>query len=228
MANKFQGRSNLQLVQYLEKIGIIKSKPVFNALLLVDRANYIDIDPYTDSPQYIGSGQTISAPHMHATALEYLVEQINKENARVLDVGLGSGYLTAVMSRMNPSALVTGIDCINELVNRAIINIRKKDADLMDSGRVVALTGDGWAGYNKNAPYDCIHVGAAAPEIPKQLLEQLKVGGRMIIPVGEDRAPQELLMVDRISSGNSAKDYKIESLMGVMYVPLVKTKDSKI
>eukprot|EP01035_Chromulina_nebulosa_P018548 gene18548-24269_t len=104
----------------------------------------------------------------------------------------------------------------------------KKDADLVDSGRVTALTGDGWAGYSKNAPYDCIHVGAAASEIPKQLLDQLKVGGRMIIPVGEARAAQQLLLVDRISAGNSSKDYRIESLMGVMYVPLVKTKDSKI
>ena len=116
----------------------------------VDRANYIpelhQLHPYVDSPVPIGCGQTISAPHMHKHALELLFDQISKPNAKVLDVGSGSGLFTVLAARLNPSATIYGIDCFPELVNQSIANISKSDRELLDTGRVRFYLGNGWKG----------------------------------------------------------------------------------
>ena len=214
----------MELMSNLRTNGIIKSTPVFNALVAVDRKNYIEYNPYQDAPQALTKGQTISAPHMHAYALEMLENEALRENASVLDVGIGSGYLSAAFTRLNPTARCTGIDVVPELVSRARANILKEDADIMDRLEIPDAC-NGWQGYPPNAPYDAIHVGAAAAHLPIDLLNQLKVGGKMVIPVGPDGGDQVLVQVIRWSGGEAGepfdKQFEIRNLMGVRYVPLV-------
>lgn len=116
------GRTNTELVNNMWRLGIITAEEVKNAMISVDRAHFCPNNPYMDAPQKIGYGQTISAPHMHAHALDLLSQDIAKPNAKILDVGCGSGYLAVVMARMNPSAKVVGIDVIPELVELSIKN----------------------------------------------------------------------------------------------------------
>lgn len=224
MAWRCSGLSNLELVSNLRANGIIKSVPVFNALAAIDRKNYVDLNPYSDSPQMLVKGQTISAPHMHAYALEILKNEALRENANILDVGVGSGYLSAAFAKLNPSAKCTGIDVYPELVALARENVMKEDADIRDRVEIPDAC-NGWSGYLPNAPYDVIHVGAAASNLPTALISQLKVSGKMVIPVGPDGGNQVLLQVVRThdnSSGLSLEEQcEITDLMGVRYVPLV-------
>ena len=227
----------------------------------VDRTNYIPNDPYIDAPQTIGLGQTISAPHMHAYVLEeiypYLTQNAKKttpspeDPISVLDVGCGSGYLTATLGRWlqskKPTTLVPagsgksilfpngtplhskvfGIDVHPPLVELTKTNISKQDKDLLDSGLVTLALKDGWKGWPAHAPFDAIHVGAAAESLPEDLAIQLKVGGVLIIPIGPDGGEQKLYKIERISdtgygSGRYAdEDFRISVLLGVRYVPLV-------
>ena len=288
---KTQGRSQRDLVDQLAKRKIIETDAVRRVMETVDRGNYcIRADgsssrtvSYTDGPVPIGLGQTISAPHMHAYALEEIYPTLalaaaqqqkheRQQGLKILDVGCGSGYLTACFGRwlsakpdddeksildlpLNSSnnngnridSKVFGIDVYKNLVNRTRRNMLREDGDLLEKGVVHLSVRDGWKGLPEHAPFDAIHVGAAAETLPEALATQLKVGGVMIVPIGPHHADsnqaQVLYKIRRIggcsSNGNGDNnegvqvggdrsclpfredDFEITSLLGVRYVPLV-------
>lgn len=139
--------------------------------------------PYQDSPQTIGWGATISAPHMHVAAAESLLPFLYP-GARVLDVGSGSGYLTHVLANLvGTEGRVVGVDHIQELVDLAKKNTGKspEGREMIEKGQVVFVKADGRRGWSDGAPYDAIHVGAAAVEAHAPLVEQLKTPGRSVV-----------------------------------------------
>jgi protein-L-isoaspartate(D-aspartate) O-methyltransferase len=213
----FSGESNNEdLVANLVQNKRIQSPAVQQVMLSCDRGDYAPSDPYEDRPQAIGFDATISAPHMHAIALQALVGHLTP-GASVLDVGCGSGYLSACMAAfVGESGSIFAIDYLKGLTDLTTTNISKSSASLLESGRVKVIIADGWAGLPAEAPFDCIHVGAAADSIPTALVQQLRPGGRMIIPVGP-RGSQQLLQVDVDQSRKVTQT----ALMGVRYVPLV-------
>jgi len=217
------GRTNDQLVDNLKRDGVIQSPEVEAALRSLDRRKYVvgTSSAYSDSPQLIGHGVTISAPHMHGHALERLHPKL-RQGGRALDVGAGSGYLTAALALLAGSqGRCFGLERIQELVDFAQTNI-EADVGPEVAKQIQLSTGDGWKGWPSEAPFDVIHVGAAAEEIPEALVEQLARGGRMIIPVGT--GSQYLLEVDKDDDGSITK----RTLMGVRYVPLVREKKNNI
>ncbi|XP_015270827.1 PREDICTED: protein-L-isoaspartate(D-aspartate) O-methyltransferase-like isoform X1 [Gekko japonicus] len=216
MAWTSTGKTHAELINNLYKNGVIKSQRVLDVLLATDRAHYIKYFPYMDSPQSIGYKATISAPHMHAHALELLKDHL-VEGAKALDVGSGSGYLTACFARMmGPMGKAVGIEHIEQLVHESMRNVREDDPTLLSSGRVKLLAGDGRNGYPEEAPYDAIHVGAAAPTVPRELLNELKPGGRLILPVGPEGGNQVMMQYDKTKNGQITE----KQLMNVIYVPL--------
>ena len=224
MAWSCSASTNAGLVANLKKAGIFRSEAVEAALLATDRAKYSPGSFYEDSPQYLGHDATISAPHMHCMCLELLLGQL-RPGSRVLDVGCGSGYLTATFSRMvGETGLVVGLDHLPELVELSRRNLTSDGVALNGDGHsgsgVTLMERDGWAGAPEHGLYDAIHVGAAAATVPSSLLEQLKEGGRMIIPVGPNGGDQSLLQIDKSVEGDGRCTTTVVS--GVRYVPLVR------
>ncbi|XP_058801528.1 protein-L-isoaspartate(D-aspartate) O-methyltransferase-like [Phymastichus coffea] len=220
MAWHCSGSTNEEMVSKLKEAKIIGTEKAEAAMLAVDRAKYCHAaDPYQDRPRQIGFNVTISAPHMHAYALTFLTDQLF-DGAKALDVGSGSGYLTACMAHMvGPRGRVLGIEHIPELVKISIKNVIEDNPHFIEDGRLKFLEGDGRLGVADDGPYNAIHVGAAANSLPQELVEQLAPGGRLICPVvaieGFNRL-QNLLQIDKDADGS----IKRKKLMDVSYVLL--------
>ncbi|KAM2939097.1 hypothetical protein FF1_038803 [Malus domestica] len=213
---------NKGMVDHLKSYGVIRSKRVAEVMETIDRALFVPdgTPPYVDSPMAIGYNATISAPHMHAMCLQLLEEHL-QPGMRALDVGSGTGYLTACFALMvGPQGRTVGVEHIPELVSSSIPNIEKSAAGtLLREGSLSVHVGDGRIGWPEFAPYDAIHVGAAAPEIPQPLIDQLKPGGRMVIPVGN--IFQDLKVVDKDLDGSIS----VRDETSVRYVPLTNRDD---
>lgn len=215
---------NKGLVTQLQRYGIVRSKKVAEIMGTLDRGLFVpDGAPaYTDSPMQIGYNATISAPHMHAKCLELLEENL-QPGMCALDVGSGTGYLTACFALMvGQQGRVVGVEHIPELATTSIDNVRKSAAkQLMEEGSLSIHVTDGRLGWPESAPYDAIHVGAAAPEIPQPLVDQLKPGGRLVIPVGT--TSQELKVVDKDLGGSVT----VRDELSVRYIPLT-SRDAQL
>ncbi|MCK4423084.1 MAG: protein-L-isoaspartate(D-aspartate) O-methyltransferase [Candidatus Omnitrophica bacterium] len=187
----------------------INNQKVLEAMRKVPRHKFIDSDKlpraYTDSPLPIDEGQTISQPYMVALMTQCLDL---KGTEKILEIGTGSGYQTAVLSEL--SVGVYSVERYAGLADQA----KKK---LMELGysNISITTGDGTLGWSQEAPYDGIIVTAGAPQIPEALLDQLKESGRMVIPVG-NKISQTLKVIEKKDDQIFKKDICV-----CVFVPLV-------
>jgi len=199
------------LVLSLMREGRIKTAEVEKAFLEVPREDFVPEMvkkyAYVDSPLEIGNGQTISAPHMVAIMCEALDI---KEGQSVLEIGAGSGYHAAIVSKIvGEKGHIYTVERFPSLAERAKKNL--KNAGIKN---VRVEIGDGSEGLPQYAPYDRIYVTCAAPEIPKPLVEQLKDLGKMLVPVG--RLICNLELIEKI--GNKVTS---EYICGCSFVPLI-------
>ncbi|KAG6016163.1 hypothetical protein E4U54_002158 [Claviceps lovelessii] len=237
MAWRCSGLTNAHLVENMWRNGLITDIRAKEAFLKVDRAHYTSTSAYEDSPQPIGHQATISAPHMHAMAIEnvisYLVPSDSSPAPRVLDIGSGSGYLTHLMAELvGDRGLVVGLEHIPALQQLGESNMKKssRGRELLESGLVRFRLGDGRLGLAEPArigeekhgtAWDVIHVGACAKELHRSLMEQLKAPGCIFIPIEDDESGTTQ-SVWRISKDKNGKVIK-KNICGVRYVKLTNS-----
>jgi protein-L-isoaspartate(D-aspartate) O-methyltransferase len=189
----------------------VRDRLVLDAMREVPREQFVDPGfeefAYEDSPLPIGAGQTISQPYIVALMLQ--AGEI-KPGARVLEVGAGSGYAAAVASRI--AARVYAIERHASLAHGA-----RRRLERLGYRNVEIRAGDGTRGWPEAAPCDAILVAAGGPSVPAALKEQLALGGRLVIPVGEESRSQRFLKLRR----TDANTFEEEQLGGVRFVPLV-------
>lgn len=161
---------------------------------------------YDNGPLPIGHGQTISQPFIVALMSDMLRPQAHHV---VLEVGCGSGYQSAVLSKLVRH--VYSVEIVPELAKAA-----QKRLSQLGYANVTVRHGDGCDGWPEHAPFDGIIVTAAAPEIPPSLIKQLKPGGRMVIPVGQPHGRQDLMLVEK----NAAGEVSMQNILPVAFVPL--------
>ena len=211
-----------ELIEELIQKQWIKTEKVLNAISQVDRADFAPRNPYENNPQPIPCNVVISAPLLHAYCLEELKDHL-KPGCKALDVGFGSGYLTVAMSKMmNDQGSVIGIEHIEELCNFGVNNILKHHKNLLDTKKIELIHGDGRNYFKNKAPFKCIHVGAAAMNPPQEYLDQLKDGGRLVMPLGP-QGDQYIYSIDKLPNG------KFKSMKGlsVRYVSLTDEKNQR-
>lgn len=191
----------------------IKDSSVLAAMHKVPRHLFVPAgevsNAYEDRPLPIGYGQTISQPYIVA----YMTEIIKpKPGFVVLEIGTGSGYQAAVLSEI--VSKVYTIEIVKELASEATARLTK-----LNYKNAAVKTGDGYFGWKEHAPFDAIVVTAAAEHIPPSLIEQLKDGGRMVIPVGSPFMVQQLMLVEKMKS-----KVRTKSMMAVRFVPFKRNK----
>jgi protein-L-isoaspartate(D-aspartate) O-methyltransferase len=190
------------------------SPPVRAALSRVERHRFVPASQrdaaYGNHPLPIGAGQTISQPYIVALSTDLVAP---RPGHRVLEIGTGSGYQAAVLAQI--VAQVYTIELIGDLGHAAA-------ARLAAAGytNVEVRIGDGYAGWPEKAPFDGIVVTAAAPRVPQALVDQLKAGGRLVIPVGASHAVQELRVLTKRADGGVDE----RRVLPVRFVPLVPAK----
>ena len=215
-----ENKSMKELCDELLRNKEVTSQKVISVMIQIDRADFVQKDYYKNRAQHIICNTTISAPHLHGYCLEHLQDYL-KEGNTVLDIGFGSGYLTVAMSKMmNDKGLVVGIEHIKDLYDYGENNISKHHKNLLDNKKIELFLGDGRKGLINRAPYDCIHVGAASNVFPLELFKQLKVGGRLLIPIGP-AGNQYIYFIDKVSE----TEYKTTKGWSVNYVPLTSVEN---
>ena len=202
-------RTRERLIQRLYDEGLSNSK-VLEVIRRTPRHLFVDEAlshrAYEDTALPIGNNQTISQPYMVGRMTELLLA--NGPLDKVLEIGTGSGYQTAVLAQLVER--VFSVERIQSLQERA-----KEQLAELNLRNVVYRWGDGWEGWNALAPYNGIIVTAGASEVPQALLDQLAVGGRLVIPVGEGN-DQQLLLIVREEHG-----FVRHALEGARFVPLL-------
>jgi protein-L-isoaspartate(D-aspartate) O-methyltransferase len=190
----------------IERRGV-KDQNVLNAMRKVPRhkfvPNHLKKYAYADEPLPIGEDQTISQPYIVAYMTEQL--QLEKDN-KVLEIGTGSGYQAAILAEIVDSVFT--IEIIDVLAKHA-----EKTLKSMGYKNLFVKSGDGYKGWPEHAPFDAIIITAAPRKIPKPLLNQLKIGGRMILPVGD--FAQDLILIMKNEKGMTQK-----TLLPVRFVPM--------
>ena len=191
----------------------IKDKAVLDAFYTVPRELFVSEkrfnEAYNDNPLPLMSGQTISQPYIVALMTELLELPIDR-SARILEIGTGSGYQSAIIASMGHK--VVSVERLEDLAEFAIANLK----NVPYGENVTVVVGDGSLGWPEQAPYDGILVAAAAPEVPPPLVKQLKVDAKLVIPCGE-RFIQEMLQIIKISSDG----IKTNRNCGCRFVPLI-------
>lgn len=199
-----------EMVEMLVSAGYLTEKHVIDAMRKVPRHLFVPkkvrVYAYLDRPLPVGQNQTISAPHMVAMMCEHLDI---KEGLKVLEIGAGTGYHACVVSEIIQGK-VFSVENKGPLIKAAKENLKEAGCT-----GVELVEGDGTEGHEKEAPYDRIFVTAGAPNIPAPLVRQLKVGGRLLLPVGS-RHSQSLVQVDKGPGGNIEQ----KTLSSVAFVPL--------
>jgi protein-L-isoaspartate(D-aspartate) O-methyltransferase len=189
----------------------VRSESVLRAMRAVRREEFLPPSlrefAYEDSPLPIASGQTISQPYIVAFMIEALLLKGGEE---VLEIGTGSGYAAAVLAEIAKN--VYSVERIGQLAEKAATTLAKQGYH-----NVHVMHGDGTRGWPEHAPYDAIVVAAGGPKVPEALQTQLKVGGRLVIPIGTTPRAQELVRVTRVSS----TEFRREELADVRFVPLL-------
>lgn len=189
----------------------VRDPAVLEAMREVPREAFVDEGvrnlAYEDHPLPIAGGQTISQPYIVA----YMIEALQLSGTeRTLEIGTGSGYAAAVLSRI--VATVHTVERLADLAGSA-----RQRLESLGYTNIIVHEGDGTLGWPEQAPYDAIVVTAAAPQVPQPLLDQLAIGGRLVIPVGSHSYLQSLVRVRRTGE----HDYRTEELCGVRFVPLI-------
>jgi len=193
------------------------SKRVMKAMRDVPREKFVPEElthlAFDNGPLPIGHSQTISQPYIVALMTDLLEP---KKDDVILEVGTGSGYQAAVLSKLVKK--VYSVEIIDELAKEAAARLAAQHYT-----NVETRTGNGYLGWPEHAPYDGIIVTAAASHIPAALIEQLKPGGRLVIPVGQPYLHQELMLVNKDEAGKT----QTESILGVAFVPMVEKKSAE-
>ena len=204
-------RRRERLIERLQAMGI-ENRRVLEAIRQVPRHLFVDEAfagrAYEDTALPIGLGQTISQPYMVARMSEAILRDGTPQ--RVLEIGTGSGYQTAVLAHL--CGRVYSVERIASLLEQARERFRR-----LDVHNISLRHADGTQGWSAHAPYDAIVVTAAPDDVPPRLLEQLAEGGRMVIPVGMQGGAQQLLMIRRVQ-GELTEQF----LEDVVFVPLVR------
>lgn len=194
----------------------IRDPLVLEAMRSVPREEFVPAErraeAYADRPLPIGEGQTISQPYIVALMTELAAVA---PGSNVLEVGTGSGYQAAVLAACG--ATVYSIEIVDALAQRA-----KRDLARLGYAKVHVRSGDGYQGWPEHAPFDAILVTAAAPRVPPALLEQLRVGGRLVIPVDAQDGEQSLQVHTRTPDGVTVHD-----VVPVRFVPMTGTIRAK-
>ncbi len=208
----------MSLINQLIDQGYLKTEAIINAFSKVRRVDFVrpEDKEYVEvnAPLSIGYGQTISQPLTVAFMIELLEP---KPGEKILDVGSGSGWTVALLAEIvGLKGKVYGIEKIRHLKDFAVKNIDQYN--YINQGIVQIFCSDGYQGLPDFAPFDKIIVAAAAEAVPEKLLVQLKIGGKIVIPIGKQYESQDIVAIDKISQN----EFKEKRYPGFIFVPLVK------